>query len=108
MKTKFVENKYLISVTGILKFDFLCVAIFDLVKFHGCHYYLYHPLGKPVNKRTIMLDNNNGNHDVIRSKMAPYQEIQTSKWLLFVFNFSHTLVFVSNIFINLQFPQHFH
>ena len=34
--------------------DFLCAAILDVVTFYGYHYYLYHPLGKPVNKRTIV------------------------------------------------------
>ena len=40
--------------------DFLRAAILDVVTFYGCHYYLYHPLGNPVNKEPLF-DNNNGN-----------------------------------------------
>ena len=44
-----IRNKYQL----FCNLDFLRAAILDVVTFYGCHYYLYHPLGKPVNERTI-------------------------------------------------------
>ena len=78
---KQIRNKYQL----LWKMDFLRAAILEVVTFYGWHYYLYHPLGKPVNKS-------------ITNQNCTWREIQTPKWLVFVSNFSHTLVLVSNLF----------
>ena len=45
-----IRNKYQL----FSNLDFLRAAILDVVTSYGPHYYLYHPLGKPVNKTTIV------------------------------------------------------